>query len=189
MKKENEVLKTIAERSSIRAYGSQKLTEEEIKQLVTAGLQAPTARNEQEVHISVLDGENPILAEIEQEKRRIMAEENPDRRENIFNAPKNFYYDAPTVFMLSAKKDFSWSKLDAGICAQSICLAAQSMGLGNLMIGIIRSAMEGEKKEYFSKACGIPEGYDFALCVAAGHSNTEKKPHEIDLDGNVTYIR
>lgn len=189
MIKENEVLKTIAQRSSIRAYKSQKLTEEEIKQLVIAGLQAPTARNEQEVHISVLDGENPILSEIDAEKRRLAAEENPDRRESILNAPKNFYYDAPTVLMLSAKRDFAWSKLDAGICAQTVCLAAQSMGLGNLMIGIIHSAMEGEKKAYFAEACGIPKDYDFALCVAVGHSDTEKKPHEIDLENNVTYIR
>ena len=47
----NEVLKTISQRSSIRAYTAKKLTDAEIKALITAGLQAPTARNMQEVHI------------------------------------------------------------------------------------------------------------------------------------------
>ena len=37
----NPVLKTIAERSSIRAYREETLKEEEINALLTAGLQAP----------------------------------------------------------------------------------------------------------------------------------------------------
>ena len=41
----NEVLKTIKERSSIRAYTDEKLTKEEINAVITAALQAPTARN------------------------------------------------------------------------------------------------------------------------------------------------
>ena len=45
----NPVLKTIAERSSIRAYREETLKEEEINALLTAGLQAPTARNMQEL--------------------------------------------------------------------------------------------------------------------------------------------
>lgn len=43
----NEVLKTIKERSSIRAYTDEKLTKEEINAVITAALQAPTARNMQ----------------------------------------------------------------------------------------------------------------------------------------------
>lgn len=50
----NEVLKAIAQRSSIRAYTAKKLTDTEIKTLITAGLQAPTARNMQEVHFRLL---------------------------------------------------------------------------------------------------------------------------------------
>ena len=37
----NEVLKTIKERSSIRAYTDEKLTKEEINAVITAALQAP----------------------------------------------------------------------------------------------------------------------------------------------------
>lgn len=67
----NPVLKTISERSSIRAYREENLKEEEINALLTAGLQAPTARNMQEIHISVLCGSHPVLAEIEEERRRL----------------------------------------------------------------------------------------------------------------------
>ena len=65
----NEVLKTIKERSSIRAYTDEKLTKEEINAVITAALQAPTARNMQEVHVSVVDGDNPILKEIDTDRK------------------------------------------------------------------------------------------------------------------------
>ena len=64
----SEVLQAIANRSSTRAYTSEKLTQEEIKLFVTAGLQAPTARNQQEIHISVVDGAHPILKKIDADK-------------------------------------------------------------------------------------------------------------------------
>ena len=74
----NEVLKTIKERSSIRAYTDEKLTKEEINAVITAALQAPTARNMQEVHVSVVDGDNPILKEIDTDRKIKMLASAPD---------------------------------------------------------------------------------------------------------------
>ena len=123
----NEVLKAIEERSSIRAYTDERLTDEEIRALVTAGLQAPTARNEREIHFSVLDGESALLKEIDRECKLSMLEGIADEeaRKKIENNPNNFYYGAPTVIILSVKKDFFWNKLDAGISVENMSLAAQ----------------------------------------------------------------
>lgn len=186
----NEVLKTIAERSSIRAYKPDKLTDIEITALIAAGLQAPTARNMQEVHISVIDRDNPILKEIDTERKLTMLAATPDEeiKAKIESNPNNFYYNAPTVFILSADKDFKWSKLDSGIAVQSMALAAQSMGLGSLIIGIIDDAMRGEKKDYFAKTLQFPENYEFAIAVAVGYRDTEKEPHEIDFEKSVSFI-
>ena len=185
----NEVLKTIAERNSIRKYKEKSLTAEQIETLVRAGLQAPTAKNMQEIHISVIDGSNPILAEIEEERRRIvLAESDENGKEAILKNKNNFYYGAPLVLMLSVDKDFYWSKLDAGISVENISLAAQSMGLGSLIIGVIRKAMEGEKKEHFASVCQFPENYEFAICVAVGYKDTEKEPHSIHMEESVSYI-
>lgn len=113
----NEVLKTIKERSSIRAYTDEKLTKEEINAVITAALQAPTARNMQEVHVSVVDGDNPILKEIDTDRKIKMLASAPDEetKAKIESNPNNFYYNAPTVLILSADKNFKWSKFDAGI--------------------------------------------------------------------------
>ena len=186
----NEVLEAIAQRSSIRAYKPDKLTNTEIKALITAGLQAPTARNMQEVHISVVDGDNPILKEIDTQRKLTMlaSTSDEDTKAKIESNPNNFYYSAPTVLILSADKDFKWSKLDAGIAAQNIALAAQSMGLGSLIIGIIDDAMQGEKKDYFARAMQFPNNYKFTIAVAIGHRYTEKEPHDIDFDKSVSFI-
>ena len=175
----NEVLKAIANRSSTRAYTGQKLTEEELNSLVIAGLQAPTSCNEQEIHITVLDGNNPILAEIEEEKNKSMG---------LYNPQNNFYCGAPTVMILSGNEEFYWSKVDAGIAAENIAIAAESMGLGSLYIGCIKDALSGTKKAYFANALKFPEGYEFEVAIALGHKAVSKEQNEFDLDARVTYL-
>lgn len=175
----NEVLRTIGKRSSTRGYTGEKLTKEELEILVTAGLQAPTAVNRQEIHITVADGENPILAEIDEEKKRLSGGAG---------GSVNFYYNAPAVLLLSAEEAFPWGRLDTGIAVENIALAAESMGLGSVIIGIIKEAMTGEKKEYFAKALHIPDGYAFEIAIAIGHKAASKEAHGYDLEKNVSYL-
>lgn len=175
----NEVLSAIEKRFSTRGYTDEKLTKEELDTLIRAGLQAPTAANRQEVHITVVDGSNPILKEIEDEK-------NVGR--GIQNPPHNFYFEAPVVLILSADKAFYWGKLDAGIAVENIALAAEALGLGNLIIGCIKDALTGEKRDYFANALKFPEGYEFEIAIAVGHKAVTKEPHEYSVEKNVTYI-
>lgn len=175
----NEVLNAIKKRSSTRGYTDEKLTKEELDSIVRAGLQAPTATNRREIHITVVDGDNPILAEIESVKNQEFGIESPEN---------NFYYGAPAVLFLSAEEAFPWSKLDAGIAVENIAIAAESMGLGNVIIGVVKKALSGEKKAYFAKALKIPEGYDFEIAIAVGHKAAVKEPHEYDMEKDVSYI-
>lgn len=186
----NEVLNVIEKRSSTRGYTEEELTEEELRLILTAGLQAPTARNEQEVHISVLKGTSRLAKEIEEERTALLLAEETDeeQREKIKNNPANFYYDAPTVLLLSVRKDFGWKQVDAGICVENIALAAQSLGLGSLIIGCIKGALTGAKQDYFAKEAQFPENYEFAIAVALGHIHTGKEPHKIDFDKSVTFV-
>lgn len=186
----NQTLQTIAQRSSIRAYRKDKLSKEQLDALVNAALQAPTARNEQEVHITVVDGNNPILAEIEEEKRRIFALEagSEEEKNQILNSPHNSYYEAPTVFIFSVRKDFMWNKVDAGIAVENVHLAAKSLGLGSLIIGSIKKALDGDKKDYFAQALDFPENYEFAIALSAGYPDIEKAPHQYDSKQQVSYL-
>ena len=175
----NEVLKAIEARSSTRGYTKERLTDEELNILLTAGLQAPTAANRPEVHITALRGDDPILAEIEAEMRAGMDRQWPQT---------NFYYDAPTVLILSADAAFPWGALDAGIMVENIAIAAEGIGLGSLIIGIIKKALTGERAAEFAEKLRFPEGYAFQIAIAVGHKATAKAPHEYSFEKSVTVL-
>ena len=171
-----DVLQAIKDRSSTRAYTPEKLTKEELDTLLQAALQAPTAADRQEIHITVADGEDPILAEIHRELA------------GGRDMPHNFFYEAPTVLMLSGDSSFYWSAMDAGIAAENIALAAEGLGLGSVIIGCIRGVMTGARGEEFSKALRFPEGYVYQVAVAVGHKAVGKEPHTYDAAKNVTIL-
>lgn len=175
----NKVLETMQQRSSARAYSAEKLTEKELNCILEAGLQAPTATNRQEIRFTVADGENPVLSELDEEKRRLRGQEKQ---------PHNFYYEAPTVIFLSAEDGFRWSEVDAGIAVQNMVLAAESLGLGTLIIGCVYDALHGEKKAYFSQALRIPEGYSFQIALAVGHKTDDKTPHTYEFGRQIARL-
>jgi nitroreductase len=176
---QNEVLTTIKQRSSARAYSAEQLTQSELDAILKAGLMAPTGMNRQEIHFSVVKGDNPILAELDEEKRRLRGQEKQ---------PHNFYYEAPVLIFLSAEDEFKWSKIDAGIAVENMTLAAESLGLGTLIIGCVYDALHGEKQNYFSEKLQIPDGYSFQIALAAGHKTDNRIPHEYDFEKQVTIL-
>lgn len=101
---------------------------------------APTGMNRQEVHFTVVKGDNPVLAELDEERLRGQEKQS-----------HNFYYEAPVLILLSAEDEFKWSKVDSGIAVENMTLAAESLGLGTLIIGCVYDALHGEKQEYFSR--------------------------------------
>lgn len=167
-------MKTILERSSIRAYTKEELTKEEIDLLIKTGLLAPTAANRQEIFIAAVKTSNPVVKELQ----TLL---NP-------NAENTFYYNAPELFLLFGKEDFKWSGVDAGIAVENMHLAAKAMGLGSVIIGYIDNIMHGEKSGCLKEALKVPEGYGFEVALAAGHPDTDKEPHEIDTEKNSVVI-
>ena len=126
-----------------------------------------------------MDGKNSILTELENEKNKLR---------DVKEAPHNFYYEAPTLFILSADKNFSWSEVDSGIAVENMAIAAESLGLGSLIIGCIKDAMRGENEKYYSEKFKIPEGYEYKIAIAVGYKAMTKVPHEYDINKSVSYI-
>ncbi len=172
-----DTLNAIKRRSSTRGYTEEKLTQAELDTIIDAGLMAPTATNRQEINFSVLDGDNPVLAELQSD----LTGGRP--------SPQNFYYGAPTVIFLSGETAFHWSAVDAGIAVENMALAAEELGLGSLIIGCVRGVLEGEKQDYYAKKLGFADGYQYLIAIAVGHKAVAKEPHTFDRSENVKIIK
>ena len=175
----DQVLTTIKERSSARAFSAEAVTEEELQKILNAGLMAPTGMNRQEIHFTVVKGDADFLEELDEEKRRLREQEK---------GIHNFYYEAPLLIFLSAEDGFKWSVLDSGIAVENMTLAAESLGLGTIILGCVSDALHGEKKEYFDKKLAIPEGYSFTIALGIGHKLDNKAPHDFEYEKQVTIL-
>ena len=171
----NPVLDAISNRRSIRGYRKDALAKEQLDALLKAAAEAPSARNRQPWHFTVVRNMD-VVAEVNAEANKIIGEDMGD-----------IFHGAPTVIFISGEKGWKWSKLDAGIAVQTIALAAHSMGLGSVILGLPDAAFMGPRAEYFDKLLKFPENYEFAIAIAVGVPNTTKEAHDI-LPDKVQYV-
>ena len=110
--------------------------------------------------------------------------EHKSTYERLLSRGGKVFYNAPWAFIVAKKEG---TDLDCGIVSENIALAASSLGLGNVICGLMRVAFDVEKgAEYKAKL--IPEGYEFGVAVLVGYAvNKEGTPHEPDVS-KIMYI-
>lgn len=183
----NAVLNTISARRSHRAYESTPLTKEQTDILVKACLESPSAVNKQPWHVSVVTNQQ-LLDEMNEEIRaQVMQRSENARSPRFADSAFHVFYHAPTVIFLSADPTWRYSALDCGIAVQNIALAAESIGLGTVILGMPRDAFAGEKREQFEKTLGFLPGEVFQIAIAVGVPADTKAAHPIS-EGHLTYI-
>lgn len=140
---ENEVMKTILHRRSIRRFAERQIGEEVMQQILRAGLYAPSAGGRQGVLFAVCQDKavNERLGRIKRANSRprmATADSYVSREQpSIADDPglKNAFYDAPTVITLFAPKKFLFSAEDCALAAENMMLAADALGVGSCYIG------------------------------------------------------
>lgn len=157
--------KDILARRSIRKYKADPVPEDLVQAVVEAGLWAPTARNEQEIKIVRVN--DPALRK--QFREDFLAAGGRTAR------PLPFDYESPEFFFLFGPKAFPYTEMDTGIVAENMCLAAQSLGLGTVMIGCIRDFMRSEAAAPWRARLGIGEEDIFTLGLCLGWPDGEAK--------------
>ena len=173
---EMEVLKTISNRRSHRAYKCAQLPEEVLAAILKAGLEAPSARNRQPWHFSVVQNDE-LVQEVHDEAVKNMSAATGSPR---FKDPEfQMFYHALTVIFIFADKDFYWSHVDCGIAVENMVLAAESLGIGSVILGLPLPAFQGDKADELRSRLGCPEGYDFVVALALGYATDDKEAHDL----------
>jgi len=181
----NDVLKTIAERSACRDYKDQPVEREKIEAIVKAGLQAPSALNKQPWKILAITDKGLIDEINDHVFDRIKSREDQTAYLRIMERGGKPYYNAPVMILVLKRTDVvgEWDFIDCGIVVQNMALAAQSLGLGNVIAAMTGTAFtRSEQKEEFMAKVSWPENYEFAIGMLVGYGNKSKEPHEIDPD-------
>jgi nitroreductase len=180
-----EVLQAISNRRSHRAYKKEQLAEDVLSAILKAGLEAPSARNRQPWHFSVVQ-DPELIQEVHDEaaKNRTADTGSPRFRDPDFQ----MFYHAPTVIFIFGEKDFYWSHVDCGIAVENMALAAESLGIGSVILGLPRPAFSGVKADELRARLGCPEGYDFVIALALGYATDQKEPHDIRIE-NISRIK
>ena len=177
---QNEVLKAIADRRSIRSYTGDQLTDAQLELLKNAALQAPSAVNRQPYHFTFVR-DAKLLEAFSQRARELLAKRDPSTPEDF-----SVLRGAPCVCFIFADPENGWSSIDSGIAVENIALAAHSIGLGSVILGMPRMVFEADA-ETWNALLSCPEGMRFCIAIGLGVPAAGKDPHPV-RDGLVTVI-
>lgn len=166
----NPALKNLLRRRSIRKFKDEKIDMEIIKEIMKAGLAAPSARNRRPIHI--------LLNDIKDTTQ--MLYENSAAFKLVHDAPYSFYIFGDTE---SEDSDFFLNN-DASAVTMNLLNAISSYNLGGVWLGVARTK---ENQDLVYKAFKVPARYKLFSVVAFGVADETKDPHD-ELDDELVHI-
>ena len=181
--KENEVMKAIMHRRAIRRFDPAQIAEEELEQILQAGMYAPSAGGRQGVIFAVCQDReaNEKLGKIKRANSNprmatgtnFVSKEQPSIADdpNLINA----FYDAPTVITLFAPRNFLFSVDDCAVAAENMMLLADSLGIGSCYIGQGWTAFADPYGQDILRKWEIPEGYYAVMQLLLGYPRKEDR--------------
>jgi len=182
----NDIIKTIKERRSVRAYTDKQLSQEDIELILEAGRYAPTAHNEQPWHFTVVQNKT-LLDEINIKAKAIMAGSDNEWMQGVGSNPDfHLMYNAPTVIFVSSKKDAMGIETDTCAAIENMLLAAESLGIGSVWVGLLWFYLALDEAP---AKLQLPDGYKPLHGVAFGYASGPKLPAPLRNPDVVTYIR
>jgi len=170
----NEVLNAISGRRSIRKYKPEQITQEQLDAILKAAVEAPSASNGQPWHFTVVRDQE-IIKQINEAACANLAKQG-----GPYGQVRDIFHGAPTVIFISANKELTpFVALDCGIAAQNMTLAAYSLGLGSVLLGLPFAAWDEENKDKFNAMLKFPGGYSFMLAISIGYADMTKEAHPV----------
>lgn len=180
----NETLRTIEKRYSCRNYTGEPVEQEKLEAIALAGIQSPSAMNNQPWKIIVIK-DKAVIDEMDAATMEMLSKkEERETYERIMSRGGRIFYNAPCMIIIAKAPG---TDMDCGIVSENIALAASSLGLGNVICGLAGLSFETEKGEIFKEKI-IPQGYEFGVAVLVGYASDENgTPHQADMS-KISYI-
>ena len=147
----NDVIRSLKERRSVRAYREEQVREEELRQILEAATYAPSGMGKQSAVMVVVQHKETIAKPTKLNAAVMGAEIDP-------------FYGAPTVVVVLAdRSSFTW-KEDGCLVMGNLMNAAYAVGVDSCWIHRAKEVFEGEEGQALLKQWGIEGDY-----VGVGH--------------------
>lgn len=163
---DNPIIQNIMARRSIRQYTGDAVPRKLLQKLAECGVNAPNAMNRQAWELRIID--------------------RPDFfPEDIRGALRN----APALIAVACPDDESgMSLINVGLLCENICLAAQSMGLGTVILGgaVRMLPQTPEGRECLSRLA-FSDGYSLRIFIGIGYPAESPDPRPRDL-GKIMFV-
>lgn len=183
----NEVIETIKTRRSIRRFKPDQIKDEELQAIIDAAIHAPSGHNEQPWHFTVIQNKDLIDHFSVVTKKAMAKSEVPWIAAMGKNEKLHLFYNAPTLIVVSGRKDSYSPLIDCSAATQNMLLAAHSIGLGACWIGLINFMFSIEEEV---KKLSLPDGYEPYFAVALGYPDLDKPLRPIERKRDViNYIK
>lgn len=195
--KEQSILEILTTAKTATKFTSEEISEDHIKQILSAGLNAPSAMNSQPWHFSVVTNKE-ILNQIneamlagmpqggpggpsglvagsgkpEGEKSDNKQPPNDKQTTNAGTPPKRLgLADATVAIFIYGTNNMTSDSFDCGLATEAMSVAALSLGYGTKIVSSPTIALNGEKKADFDKLLQIPEGYSNVAVLLIGNND------------------
>lgn len=162
----NEIIEKMLSRHAIRRFQNRQLEENILEEILTAGLYAPSAGNNQYSRIVVCQNKeiNKKLGELSRYMQfkggdpsklsHAISAQQPSIQDN--HTIMDGFYNAPTVLTLFTRKSV-YSHDDGAMMAENMWLAAHFLGVGACYIGRTEEVFATDYGKKLRKTWRIPE--------------------------------
>ena len=179
-----ETIECIKTRRSVRKYTDKKIEREILKKIVEAASFAPSWKNTQVVRYTFVEDREKIEALANNAVLGFNFNTKTMLRSSVLAVQSVVTgicgYEPDGSF--STSKGNGWEMYDAGISAQTFCLAAHEYGVGSVILGVID---EDKIKEILN----MPKGQSVTAIIAMGYKEAESKvPERKKVEELVTFI-
>ncbi|MGZ5126508.1 MAG: nitroreductase family protein [Burkholderiales bacterium] len=193
LKERTDVLRTIYERRAVRAYTAERPSDDAIRELIDAAVQAPTAMHIEPWAFVVVQDRALLRRYSDRAKRMLLDDLNAGgelahdaaTRQRLIvmlsDASFNIFYDAGTLIAICRKPLGRYAEADCWLAAENLMLAAYDKHLGTCCIGFAVPILNAPDVK---QELRIPADVDVIVPIIVGSprgpiASVKRKPAEI----------
>lgn len=169
----NSIFANIYTRRAVREYKPDNIPDQIIKELIMAGIFAPSALNEQPWRFVVIENRG-LIKRCSDRAKKLWLESvkspvtDKDREliELVSNPEFNIFYDAPLLVLIFARPGTDSPEIGCALAAENMMLAARSLDIGSCWVGM--GSVLGPDRELM-REIGVPEDYRLVSQLIFGY--------------------